>query len=758
MEQSLLREYEYKCIQEEPAFCQAACPLHVDARGICMSLGEGKTDEALKTLLRVLPLPRLLTRLCEEPCKGACKRSDRGGSLEMRVLERFCIERSTFPRPPLVPPGGKKIASVGSGISSLTAAWDLCRKGHAVTVFHGAVLGDILAERVPEDLKAEIELLEKMKVRFEPLENISSIRELAERFDAVYAGADDPSVSGLLSGEREDIGREISFATDVPHVFAGGFADTFIERASQGRRAALSIVRDLQGASLTANRDREGVFATRLHTNTEGITNLAPVPDDPECEARRCINCQCLECVRVCEYLRAYGAYPRRYAREIYNNLSVVQGSRTANRMIDSCTGCGLCASVCPNGFDMGALCAEARREMTRQGKMPPSAHEFALLDMEHAESLRSALLYRGPETTASATPGDGRPVRRLFYPGCQLTASDPGLVKRVYAFLREHFAADGGIGLWLGCCGAPARWAGRERLFADTMERLKGRWQECGEPELIAACSACLQTFRREAPNLKVTPIWEVLKNVAFPASDSTRKAAFFEPCTLRDDPVLADVIRGLAVSPGTQIEEAADGGTPCCGYGGLQHCANPDLADATTRRIAEGVDADFIVACAMCRDRFASVGKRAAHLLDFLFPAQDGDDPAGRPAPRWSERRENRERLRAELLRELQGEAPDDKNGENTMISLEMTPDLRAKLNRRRILDEELRAVVRHAETTGRKMLSPEGVSTACLKLGNVTVWTEYVMKDADSVLVRNAWTHRMVVAGSDPEGDPL
>ena len=199
MDQSRLREYETRCIQEEPPFCQAACPLHVDARGVCKALGEGKTDAALATLLRSLPLPRLLTRLCEEPCKAACKRRERGGSLEMRVLERFCVERGTAPRPPLIPPAGKRIAIVGSGLSSLTVAWDLCRRGHSVTVFH-AVLGCVLAEKAPEDLAVEIEALKKMKAAFEPWDDTFSVENLAERYESVYVGLDDGWTKESLPG------------------------------------------------------------------------------------------------------------------------------------------------------------------------------------------------------------------------------------------------------------------------------------------------------------------------------------------------------------------------------------------------------------------------------------------------------------------------------------------------------------------------------------------------------------------------------
>jgi len=57
-------------------------------------------------------------------------------------------------------------------------------------------------------------------------------------------------------------------------------------------------------------------------------------------------------------------------------------GSRSANLLINSCSLCGLCEAVCPEDFAMQDLCLQARRSMVQRGKMPPSAHEFALEDM----------------------------------------------------------------------------------------------------------------------------------------------------------------------------------------------------------------------------------------------------------------------------------------------------------------------------------------------------------------------------------------
>ena len=744
MDQARLREYEHRCIQEEPPFCQAACPLNVDARAVCRELRGGREDEALKILLRTLPLPRILTSVCEEPCKRACKRQDLGGSVEMRLLERHCLEHGVPPKSPFLPPGGKKIAVVGSGISSLVATFDLSRKGHSVSVFYGGTLGAELSLLVAsEDLEDEIDALKKTKVSFASMSSSSAytLASLAEAFDGIYLGMDDEKFFPDSPAAFEPV----SFATPLPRVFSGGIADTFVERASQGRRAAISIVRNLQGASLTANREREGSHETRLYARIQDIPPHPPVLDDARQEACRCLDCQCLECVKVCRYLQVYGGYPKRYAREIYNNLSVVQGTRAANKMINSCTECGLCAAVCPNGFDMGRLCSEARLEMVRQGKMPPSAHEFALQDMEHASGA-AALRPLRPARDTQKDRAEGSTL--CFFPGCQLTASDPELVKRVYAFLRNEL---GNIGIWLDCCGAPARWAGREDLFADKAEILSNRWKNDGEPELILACSACLQVFRRELSGIKVSSIWEILERSNLPTNEHPQQFTLYEPCTLRGEPRLSQSLRQLALKSGIKLQNADSPVeiAECCGYGGLQYCANPGLSDETTSRIASKADSDLLVACAMCRDRFASVGKRATHLLDLLFP--DGTDAAGRLAPRFSDRRENRERLREALLSELQGIPIPPK--EAVSMKLSFTPGMKEKLDKRRILDEDLLRVIRHAESTGRKMHSPEGHSLAYLKPRNVTTWVEYTL-DGDFCAIHNAWTHRMMIPGSEAQ----
>ena len=136
MDQETLRDLESRCIQEEPPWCTAACPLHVDARALAGHIGQGRWEDAWKILRKSMPLPRILGRICDAPCEKFCKRNEAGEAIRIGALERACVQAEPPEARVLpLPAKGKQVALAGSGLSSLTAAWDLARKGYAVTVF-----------------------------------------------------------------------------------------------------------------------------------------------------------------------------------------------------------------------------------------------------------------------------------------------------------------------------------------------------------------------------------------------------------------------------------------------------------------------------------------------------------------------------------------------------------------------------------------------------------------------------------------------
>ncbi len=368
---------------------------------------------------------------------------------------------------------------------------------------------------------------------------------------------------------------------------------------------------------------------------------------------------------------------------------------------------------------------------------MPPSTHEFALADMASSLGDRFALARHQPGHAASAA---------LFFPGCQLAGSSPEHVARAYQLLRDR--VPGGVGLWLGCCGAPAQWAGREETFQGVLRSLADTWERMGRPRIITACPSCQHVLRDGLPELEVESLWTVLEPPpARPASAPARALAVHDPCSTRGDPEVQDGVRRLLAGLGVEALELNERGLgTCCGFGGLVRFANPEVAGKIVRRRAGESPADYVTYCAMCRDSFAREGKRALHVLDLLVEGEGGD-AAARPDPGLSQRRENRARLKARLLRELWGEAVEE---EGAPVQLDVSPEVRALLERRMILLEDVRKVIEHAERTGDRLEDPQtGRRLASHRPVEVTYWVEYsAAQGGAGFVVHNAYSHRMQV----------
>ena len=575
-----------------------------------------------------------------------------------------------------------------------------------------------------------------------PIHDKTFLADLRRGFDAVYLGL---AGTAALRDENDGVFARGSFQHGRPY--------SPVWQAAEGRWAATSMDRYLQKVSLTAGRERDGPYPTRLYTRTDGVIPLPAVqpldpvlgytPDETIREAGRCLQCQCLECVKVCAYLKHFGSYPKKYAREIYNNASIVMGSRQSNKLINSCSLCGLCEAVCPEDFAMQTLCLEARRDMVQKGRMPPSAHEFALLDMAFSNSSQFALARHEPGHKTSAA---------VFFPGCQLSASAPAMVKRVYAHLRQVFS--GGVGLMLGCCNAPASWAGQEDLFQTEFSGLCDQWIALGRPEVIPACSTCSRIFQTHLPEAKIISLWQVLEEKGLPADlcvKDGRPLAVHDPCTTRHEPGIQQSVRSLLHQLGQPYEELelSRNHTECCGFGGLMKNANPDLAKTVVQRLSGQSAADYLTYCAGCRDNLAASGKRAVHILDLIFPDAAAPDPGARKRPGWSLGQENRIRLKEELLNELWQEGF-RKMDDHEKIVLNIPPEVQQILEERRILISDIRKVIHHAETTGETLFHPAtGHAMAAFMPYKTTFWVEYSVSGSGFTL-HNAYSHRMEVAG--------
>src|SRR5512134_3933334 len=85
--------------------CQAACPVHTDARGYVRAIADGRYLEAYLIARGPNPFASICGRICAAPCEAACRRgkiprTDEDGRqygldrpIAIRALKRFACER-----------------------------------------------------------------------------------------------------------------------------------------------------------------------------------------------------------------------------------------------------------------------------------------------------------------------------------------------------------------------------------------------------------------------------------------------------------------------------------------------------------------------------------------------------------------------------------------------------------------------------------------------------------------------------------------
>lgn len=199
-----------RCLNCKTAPCVKGCPVGIDIPAFITLAAEGRFKESLDVIKKSSLLPAICGRVCpqEVQCQEYCTVGKSLRNVEKAVsigrIERFVADwvatQGQDTTPIIKPDTGKKVAIIGSGPASISAAADLRKEGHQVVMFEafhkpgGVMIYGIPEFRLPKAIvEREIEGLKAMGIVIRTnflVGRTRKLRDLLEEdgFDAIFIG------------------------------------------------------------------------------------------------------------------------------------------------------------------------------------------------------------------------------------------------------------------------------------------------------------------------------------------------------------------------------------------------------------------------------------------------------------------------------------------------------------------------------------------------------------------------------------------
>ncbi|MBJ6798686.1 NADPH-dependent glutamate synthase [Geomonas propionica] len=234
-----------RCLQCKTRNCVAGCPVGVSIPEFIDALACDDLPKAAQILRGDNALPAVCGRVCpqETQCEALCVRGKKGDAVAIGYLERYVADWAMLHPDRLLKEAkpastGKTVAVVGCGPAGLTAAGELARMGHQVTIFEalhdtGGVLRYGIPEfRLPKEIiDREVAVLADLGVTIECnviIGKTLTVAELTEDFDAVFIanGAGLPTMLNIPGENLKGVYAANEFLTRVNLMEAGRREDS----------------------------------------------------------------------------------------------------------------------------------------------------------------------------------------------------------------------------------------------------------------------------------------------------------------------------------------------------------------------------------------------------------------------------------------------------------------------------------------------------------------------------------------------------
>ncbi|WP_295607392.1 FAD-dependent oxidoreductase [uncultured Lamprocystis sp.] len=192
-----------RCVQ--CGMCHDACPTHMHAPEYIRAIWKGDLEGAVREIYRTNPFAHTCGRVCTHRCETACSVGHRGAPIAIRWLKRYAMDAVDHARVKQIAAegradfiSGKRVAIVGAGPAGLTAAFDLVRQGHDVTVLEAQAQGGGMVRygipdyRMPADrLDRDLDIITSLgvKIRYNTRVGVDlTMERLQAEYDAVVLG------------------------------------------------------------------------------------------------------------------------------------------------------------------------------------------------------------------------------------------------------------------------------------------------------------------------------------------------------------------------------------------------------------------------------------------------------------------------------------------------------------------------------------------------------------------------------------------
>lgn len=195
------------CTTYVSAPCIEACPSKVDVPRYIDYIKDGKFTHSLGVILQKYPMAATCGRVCVRFCEMACRRTQVDEAVGIKVLKRFVADRekyitnewfSSYPAAEKKS-DDLKVAVIGTGPASISAAYHLLLRGYPVDVYEAkTVPGGMAATGIPnyrlpkEVLSKEISIIETLggRILYDRRlgQNITIKSLLGDGYQAIFLG------------------------------------------------------------------------------------------------------------------------------------------------------------------------------------------------------------------------------------------------------------------------------------------------------------------------------------------------------------------------------------------------------------------------------------------------------------------------------------------------------------------------------------------------------------------------------------------